>query len=89
MCATYVPFQQLPSGRLSDSFRKFLCAQPEYHFTSYQVGDFLICSVNSCARDVHTYHALPTILGLTQARPNNSLIIHIRPASSWPRDSLL
>ena len=54
MCATYVPFHQLPSGGLSGSFRKFSCARCTYHFTSYQVGDFPVPSGNFRVRDVHT-----------------------------------
>ena len=31
MCATYIPFLQLPSGRLPSLFRKLLCTQRTYH----------------------------------------------------------
>ena len=47
-------------------FFRFLCVRRMYHLANYQVEHF---PVSLYAQ--HTYHALPTIVRLAQARPND------------------
>ena len=62
--------RQLPSGGLSGFFGAFSCVQRMYYLltTKWQTFRRFLCA--RC-----TYHALPTIVGLAQAHPNQSLYI--------------